>query len=165
LNDALLWIESTGFSTWMRESPSVLAFPAVLALHAIGMAMAAGVNAALGLRLLGVSPAIPVGEMRRFVPVMWAGFWLNAASGVALLLAYPTKALTNPVFYIKLSLIAAALALFTMIRRRLSGPPAAESPIAGRVRVLAVASLTCWAGAILSGRLLAYTYGRLLADW
>lgn len=165
MNDALLWIESTGFSTWMRESPSVLAFPAVLALHAIGMAVAVGVNAALGLRLLGVSPAIPVDEMRRFVPVMWAGFWLNAASGVALLLAYPTKALTNPVFYIKLGLIAAALALFTTIRRRLSGSPAAESAIAGRVRTLAVASLMCWAGAILSGRLLAYTYGRLLADW
>ena len=49
--------------------------------------------------------------MKRFLPVMWFGFWLNAISGVALLIAYPTKALTNPVFYLKLVLIALAMVL------------------------------------------------------
>ena len=36
---------------------------------------------------------------------MWAGFWINALSGILLLIAYPTKALTNPLFYAKLVLI------------------------------------------------------------
>jgi hypothetical protein len=41
------WIESTPLSVWTRESTSVLAFPAILSVHAIGMALAAGVNAAI----------------------------------------------------------------------------------------------------------------------
>ena len=42
---------------------------------------------------------------------MWAGFWVNAVSGVLLLIAYPTKALTNPLFYVKLVLIAIGLGI------------------------------------------------------
>ena len=56
--------------------------------------------------------------MRRFLPVLWAGFWLNAASGLLLLIGYPTKALTNPVFYLKLTLIAVAMVLLVRISRK-----------------------------------------------
>ena len=98
--------------------------------------------------------------------VMWFGFWLNAASGILLLLAYPTKALTNPVFYLKLTLIVVAMGLFVVIRRRLldQRPPADER--AGRaMQFYGAAALVCWAGAITAGRLLAYTYSRLTASW
>jgi hypothetical protein len=170
LDALLLWLESTALSVWIRESTSVFAFPAILSAHAIGMGLAAGINAALALRLLGVGPDIPARDLKHFVPAMWFGFWLNAVSGVVLLLGYPTKALTNPVFYLKLSLIAAAMWTFTLIRRRLFREPASLSiPLHGAasrgLRLLAVASLVCWAGAITSGRLLAYTYTRLFASW
>ena len=56
--------------------------------------------------------------MRRFVPILWMAFWLNAISGLLLLIGYPTKALTNPVFYLKLLLIAVGLVLFGRIGRR-----------------------------------------------
>ena len=82
MDPLFLWLEKTQLSTWLRESTSVWAYPAILSAHAIGMALVAGVNAALGLHLLGVGPGIPVRELKRFVPVMWFGFWLNAASGV-----------------------------------------------------------------------------------
>ena len=161
-----LWIESTPLSVWIRESTSVLAYPAILSAHAIGMGLAAGVNAALALHLLGVGPGIPAREMKRFVPVMWFGFWLNVVSGIALLIAYPTKALTNPVFYLKLSLIALAMGTFLMIGGRLfSNPALGDDTSFPSLRSLAIASLACWAGAITSGRLLAYTYTRLLASW
>ena len=181
----LAWLESTGFSTWVREEPSVWAFPAILSMHTVGMGLAAGLNAALALRILGVAPNVPLAEMRRFMPVMWFGFWLNAISGVALLVAYPTKALTNPVFYVKLVLIAIAMVLQGMISRRLFRDPASasgrgverqpgeaaaavpplrlRSGLAGRLKTLAVASIVCWAGAITAGRFLAYTYTRLMA--
>lgn len=165
------WLESTPFSVWTRESTSVFAFPGILSAHAIGMGLAAGINAALALHLLGVGPGIPTIELRRFVPVIWFGFWLNAASGVVLLIAYPTKALTNPVFYLKLSFIALAMWIFMVISRRIFREPIPENGGAlpkGRLpkaRLLAVVSLACWAGAIISGRLLAYTFTRLLADF
>lgn len=159
-------IESSALSTWLRESPSLLAFPLMLSVHAIGMGLAAGINAAVALRVLGVAPAVPLDGMQPFLRVMWAGFWMNAASGIALLIAYPTKALTNPDFYLKLTLIALALASVRALDRRVFRTSAArEAALEPVVRRLAIASLTCWAGAIIAGRLLAYTYTQLLASW
>jgi hypothetical protein len=91
--------------------------------------------------------------MKRFLPAMWFGFWLNFFSGIGLLLGYPTKALTNPDFYLKLTLIAVGVWLVGRIRERLESRP----------KGLAVASLICWGGAITAGRLLAYTYRHLMA--
>lgn len=159
-----LWLEATPLSQWITQSTSVFAFPAILSAHAIGMGLAAGINAAFALHLLGAVPGIPSRELSRFVPFMWFGFWLNFASGLLLLIGYPTKALTNPVFYVKLTLIAVAMGLYGMIRRRIFDTPA-QSAVNGRVRIFAGASLVCWAGAITAGRLLAYTYTRLFANW
>jgi hypothetical protein len=162
LDPVFVWLESTALNRWLVESTSVFAFPLVLAVHTIGLALLVGLNAALDFRILGVAPQIPVTAFRRFLPVMWAGFWLNAASGVLLLIAYPTKALTNPVFYLKLGLIGVATAILLVVRRRLLSERVPSSRT-GRVKLLAVASLVCWAGAIAAGRLLAYTYSRLTA--
>jgi hypothetical protein len=117
----------------------------------------------MDLRILGMAPRVPFAEMRRFLPILWAGFWLNAASGVLLLIGYPTKALTNPVFYLKLLLIGVGLALFKRIGNRVfdSSLPTATAP--GALRRLAIVSLVCWVGAITAGRFLAYTYSRLTA--
>jgi hypothetical protein len=141
-------------------SPSIFAFPGILTLHAIGMGFAVGISAALDLRILGVAPNVPLGELRRFMPVLWAGFWMNAVSGVLLLIGYPTKALTNPVFYLKLSLIAAGMVLLVRISRRVFTSDHSP-PVTSTLRSLAIASLVCWTGAITAGRLLAYTYHRL----
>lgn len=165
--DALFaWLEATPFSIWTRESTSVLAYPAILSAHAIGMGLAAGINAAIGLRVIGFASSIPVVELRRFVPLMWFGFALNAVSGVVLLIAYPTKALTNPVFYLKLALVALSMWLFGRIGGRLFvDAEISAGPLPRGTRILAMLSLATWAGAIISGRLLAYTYTRLMADW
>lgn len=161
-----LWLESTGFSTWMRESPSMFAFPAILTVHTAGMGFVAGISSAVDLRVLGVADRIPPRELRRFMPVFWLAFWLNAASGVALLAAYPTKALTNPDFYLKLLCIAAAVTILRRISRELFADGAGDHQVTRpALRALAVASLICWAGAIVAGRLLAYTHTRVLAGF
>jgi hypothetical protein len=184
------WLESTAFSVWMRESPSVFAFPIILAVHTIGLGLLAGINVALDLRMLGFAARIPLAEFRRFWPWLWIGLWLNVTSGLALIAAYPTKALTNPIFYMKLGLIVAALAILRRVRMLLTPaeympvsvqgvhrqslqPPSQVSlaaasapaiPTLAGAKTLAVASLLCWAGAIASGRFLAYTYIRLMVD-
>jgi hypothetical protein len=163
----LIWLESSALSQWIVGSTSLFAFPGLLALHAIGMGLAAGLSAAIDLRILGVAPGVPLREFRRFMPVLWFGFWLNAVSGVLLLIGYPTKALTNPVFYLKLLLIALAMVLLMLIARRAfthpHGTVTSEDVSPRTLRPLAVVSLLCWAGAITAGRLLAYTYTRLTA--
>ena len=160
----LIWLESTALSQWVVGSPSLFAFPGILTLHALGMGFAVGICLALDLRVLGVAPGIALTEMRRFVPIVWAAFWVNAISGVLLLIGYPTKALTNPVFYLKLLLIAVGLVLFRRIGRRVfdsSAPPADSS--SQPLNRMAIISVVCWVGAITAGRFLAYTYTRLTA--
>ena len=166
MTPAFRWLEATALSTWTRESTSIFAFPTILSAHAIGMALAAGISVTIALRALGAASAIPAVQLRRFVPVLWFGFWLNAASGVLLLVAYPTKALTNPMFYVKLACIAAAVVASMRLTRRLEGLPTPGN--AGRgagQRAMAAVALTMWIGAIFAGRLLAYTHTRVLADF
>ena len=162
-----LWLEATALSTWVRESTSVFAFPTILSVHAIGMGLAVGVNVAMAVRLLGFAPGVPPHELRRFAPVMWVGFWMNTASGVLLFLGYPTKALTNPVFYLKMSLIAIGMWLYVLMSRQLAetGLPPSRLALRAEAGPLALASLACWASAVTAGRLLAYTAHRILATW
>lgn len=159
----LLWLESTALSQWITGSLSMFAFPGILTLHAIGMGFAVGVCLAFDLRVLGVAPGVQISQLRRFVPILWAGFWLNAISGVLLLIAYPTKALTNPVFYLKLLLIGVGLVLFVRMGKQVFSEGVPEADPAPSIRRLAVISLFCWVGAITAGRFLAYTYSRLTA--
>ena len=157
-------VEASWLSVWVRESPSLLAFPAIIALHAIGMALLVGANIAMDLRVLGVSPRIPLSVLDTLFPVMAIGFWVNATSGVLLLLAYPAKALTNPLFYAKLTLIALALVAARSIWKRMPGDrEAVAKPVASKLKMLAGLSLALWAAAIVAGRFLAYTYRYLSA--
>ena len=153
-----LWIETTAFSMWVRESLSMFAFPGILVCHTIGMGLVAGLNTLVDMRILGVAPNVPLLEMRRYFPVMWFGFWLNAISGVALLIGYPTKALTNPLFYVKLVFIAVAVVLLRRIQRKVFSETAVPFTTEKR---LASWSIFCWAAAIFAGRFLAYTYTKL----
>ena len=162
MHEFFLWIEETALSVWVRESLSMFAFPGILTCHTIGMGLVAGMNALVDFRILGIAPKVPMIEMRRFFPVMWFGFWLNAISGVVLLIGYPTKALTNPLFYIKLVLIAIAVVVLRSIQRRVFSetPPHPRFATPGERR-LAGWSVFLWAAAIFAGRFLAYTYTKL----
>jgi hypothetical protein len=160
-----VWVETSALSTWLRESSSLWVFPFILVLHTWGLAFLVGANLVLDIRVLGVGRGVPVRSLERYFLVMWLGFWVNAVSGVLLLIAYPTKALTNPLFYAKLALISVAFALALHIRSYLRATPSgSEVPLNQRLRVLAGVSLACWAAAIPAGRLLAYTCSRLTVD-
>jgi hypothetical protein len=123
------------------------------------MGFLAGGSVALDLRILGVAPSIPLKPLRRFVPLLWLAFAVSAVSGVLLLIAYPTKALTNPVFYVKVGLITFAVWLVYRISTVvLRAPDIDQDRVHGRAKVLAVWSLAVWVALITAGRLLAYTH-------
>lgn len=155
------WIESTSLNEWIVSSPSLFAFPGILAAHTVGMGLLAGLNAALDFRLLGIAPGVPARAFARYAPLMWIGCWVNVLSGILLVIAYPTKAFTNPVFYLKLALIGAAIVTLRAILRCVH-EGLSETRTGKR---LAVTSLLLWATAITAGRLLAYTCTRLSVDF
>jgi hypothetical protein len=158
------WIENTALSVWVRESPSLWAFPFILILHTVGMGFLVGSNIAMDLRVLGFAPRVAPSLFEKFFWVMKVSFVVNAVSGVLLLIAYPTKALTNPLFYIKLALIAIGLAQALMIRNQVIRKPAVDAEgIPVRGKALAATSLVAWVGGVTAGRLLAYTYKYLMS--
>jgi hypothetical protein len=153
------WIEHSALSDWIRGSDCICAFPMIVTLHNIGMAFLAGCGIAIDLRIIGFAPAIPLKPMARLLPLMWLAFAVNATTGVLLLIAYPTKALTNPLFYIKITLVAVALTLVYLVARDVLRVAGREGrPVAANARALAGASLAAWLILIAAGRYLAYTH-------
>jgi hypothetical protein len=152
------WLENTSLSMWVRGE-SMLAFPTILSFHTLGMGFLAGTSAGMDLRLLGVVKRVPLAELAKFYWVMWLALAVNFTSGTLLLIGYPYKAFTNPVFYVKLTLIAIAVYLIVRIRKDVLLQPDPDTPdVYRRGRLFGLISLGCWAGVILAGRLLAYTY-------
>ena len=161
--DYLLWLEDTPFSIWIRESGP--AFFGSLILHSVAMGFVVGVHVSMNLRILGMAPGIPLSLMRRFFPVFWVSLVFVSLSGVLLLIAYPAKALTNPVFYLKLSAIVIALFITRSLAKGVLQDPSYDAePVPRKARMLAALSLFLWAGAVTSGRFLAYTYKILMAS-
>jgi hypothetical protein len=159
MDPVFAWIESSALSDWVRGSDCTCAFPIIVTLHNIGMAFLAGGSVVIDLRIIGFAPTMPLKPMGRFVPLLWLAFALNAVTGILLLIAYPTKALTNPLFYIKLSLVALAVGLVYRIATDiLRASEVDQKPLAAKAKVLAIASLATWIALIAAGRYLAYTH-------
>ncbi len=153
----LKWLEDTGLSSWVRESPSIFAFPTVLLLHTIGMALCVGVNAGIDLRILGIAPGIKLAPLERLIPVLWLGFTINAITGTILVMQDASTKLRNPDFFAKMIFIAFALVILRKTQKRVFRDPMIDQGASpSNAKVLAVLSLFFWLAAITAGRLLAY---------
>jgi hypothetical protein len=158
MTDLARWLEGSAVGVWTRESPSIWAYPTVLTLHTMGLGVLVGANAVIDFRLLGFAPRLPIPSLAPLYRFMWAGFAINAVTGVMLFAGDATTKAKQPVFYIKLTLIALALVITATIRRRVErGPALYDRDLGpGPGRRLAVLSLLLWAGAVTAGRLMAY---------
>lgn len=158
------WLEHTDLSQFIRGGS--FAFPLILTAHVLGAGFIAGTGSAVAFRLLGVARGVPAALFERFYPVLWGVLALNIVSGLLLLDAYPYKAFTNPLFYVKLSLVALGVYLAIRIRDGVLRAPVwqmtSRHAVLANAKILASLSLACWAGVLIAGRLLAYTYKWLL---
>lgn len=151
-------IEQSAFSTWIRESPSLFAFYFILLFHTVGLSLVVGANAVVDLRILGVATSLPLKPLERLFPIGWTGLVINVLTGILLLIAYPTKALTNPVFYFKLAFIALAVIFMRRMNLLFKDSSLNESSVIAKGKSVALLSLTFWVCAISAGRLLSETY-------
>ena len=153
----LQWLEQLSYSTWVRESPSLLAFPLFLFVHTLGMALVAGGSAVISFALLGLWPKSPLSPLEKLFPVLWFGFWINLFTGVSIFMKDASAYGRNPDLYVKLVFVAGGLWLMTVIRKQVFADPNLDAqPVSSRAKLLAWASLACWFCAIVSGRLIAY---------
>jgi len=149
-------LENLSLSQWVSSSPSKLAYPTILWLHVMGMGVVAGVAGVISLRLLGVSPKLPVRPLERLYPLMWWGFSVNAITGTVLLLASASKRLVDPTFYVKMVFIFVGVAVLQLTRKKVFRSLGPNGEVPENAKALAWASLICWLGAVTAGRLLAY---------
>jgi len=157
-------IENSGFASYIRETPSVLGYSTVLALHTFGMAFLVGLSGVMALRVLGVVPELPLKPLQKLMPIVIIGFWLNAITGVVLTSLAVVSLSRNWDFYVKLAAIVVAIVSLTKMRRLAFADPAApdDAPSSPEARRWAKLMLFFWGLAVLGGRLTAYaTYIRI----
>jgi hypothetical protein len=154
----LVWLEGSTAAVAMRQW--LWLYPIVEILHICGFVVLVGAAGLFDLRLLGLSPQLPVTDMARH-HLRWARFSLAIVvpSGLMMFTAHATEMATNPAFRLKLVLIATAGLNAALFHR---GPFASvttwnrdtATPVAAKL--MAMSSLGLWAGVIACGRLLAY---------
>lgn len=152
------WLAATPLAEAMRDSPWL--YPIVEIAHIAGFCILVGSVAMFDLRVLGWGRALPVSALgRHLLPWSLASLALVVPAGLLMFSTQPQAFLANPVFLLKLTLIAAAgtnaLLFHTGVYRSIAtwetGQPA--PPLA---RFQALLSLLLWLAVICCGRLLAY---------
>jgi hypothetical protein len=149
-------LEATSLATWLRESPSIWALPTVLTLHTAGMGVLVGTSWLLDLRLLGIGRNVPLSAYRWVFPTLAASLVVNLVTGILLFIKNPTTWGTAVPFFVKMLLVVASVATLVPVRSLILRGDSAAGEVGSNVRLLAIASILAWTGAVTAGRLLAY---------
>jgi hypothetical protein len=152
------WLHDLPLSTVVRESSPIYA--SVETLHAIGMGILVGTITVVNLRLLGALRRLPVAMLVNLLPLIWAGFLINACSGSLMFMSDAVKMSVNRLFLTKMCLILTGFIVALLLRRQVMSQLPQWSQgggaVSAGVKLLCCASLLVWYGAIVAGRLTAY---------
>ena len=154
----LMWLEQTGFGTFVRESPSILGYPTFLFFHTLGLSIVVGLSTAVAVRVLGFASRIPLEPLERFFPIMWAGFAINTISGSGLVAADASNKMVNAIFLTKMLFVVLAVGSLWLLKKKVFDDPSKyEGALPREGKILAGALLVFWLGAMIAGRLIGYS--------
>jgi hypothetical protein len=145
----LLAIEESALGVYIRED--AWGFAIALSVHAVGMAMALGVVMLVNFRILGVLKQVPVLAHSALFGTAWLGFIINLLSGIALYSSHATEYTYQSVFILKITLLAIGGYLMKLTMEAVEAK-ADEA----RIRLYSFVTISCWIGAVITGRLMAY---------
>jgi len=137
------------------ESPTIWGYATVLTLHTAGMAVLLGASWMLDLRLLGINRRVPLSAYSWVFPAVSLGLLVNVVTGVMLFIKNATKWGTATPFLVKMLLVITSVAVLVPLRSHVRRNDAGTE-VSGNFRLLAIASILAWTGAVTAGRLLAY---------
>jgi len=153
------WIQSTSFFTELRGS--AYAYPIVLTIHLMGIALFGGMILLVDVRLLGLgmrkySVSDLVNQLR---PLKRIGFLVMIVCGLLMAGCKAEEYYYNIFFRIKLLLLLCILLHSAIFRTSVYANPAAldrAAKIPGRAKLAAILSLLLWAGIACAGRAIGY---------
>jgi hypothetical protein len=142
---------------------SIWLYPLVNTAHLGGLALLVGGIVPLDLRLAGCWREVPLRPLARvLVRSASTGLALAVGSGALLFAARPLDYVGEPLFGLKLALLAAALANALLLRRSPAwrhalgdGGDSLQSPAAA-LRRAGIVSIALWLGVVAAGRLIGY---------
>ncbi|MGE3843967.1 MAG: hypothetical protein AB7I50_20530 [Vicinamibacterales bacterium] len=140
---------------WVRDTPSIFAYPTVLAFHTFSLLLLVGLSTGVALRLLGVARSVPLTSLEPYFRLMWVGFWVSVVSGIVLLATDTLNFLGRPVFSLKMAAIVVAVVSMRRVGAALASNRAAALE-SGEGRRLAWTVLLSWMTAMTCGRVTAY---------
>ena len=149
-------LQDSTFTDWFLGSESVWAYPTVLTLHTVGLAILVGASIVIHLRILRVGATVPLTRLRPLFRYIWGGFALNLVTGLVLFVTQAADRVVDPVFCVKMGSIALALWFGVIVKRHAIDRADVSLATVRRNKWLAGAALTLWATAIVTGRLMAY---------
>ncbi len=162
MNALCSWLATTPLSQTIAKIGWII--PAVQTVHIL--AVAAVLTAALMIdrRLLQAGAHEPsmAWVARRFLPYIWWPLPVLLATGLTLIVGEPERTLKNPMFFLKLGLLLAAVLVTLACQLPLRRDPQfwhCQTPRRWAARLLAIASLLLFAGVAIAGRWIAYTQG------
>jgi hypothetical protein len=137
---------------WLRNVPGLP--PIVQTIHILSVACVMASIVMIDLRALGVAvPSQSPDEMiRRLMPWLWTALVLLVLSGLPFVIARPRRYLLNPVFGIKVGLLALALVCSVLVQRMIR-----KSSGVALLKSMAAVSALAWLGVVLAGRWIAYS--------
>lgn len=151
-------LQETGVATALRQSFWV--YPLVNAAHIVGLALLFGAIVPLDLRLLGIWPKVPLAAMSRILlPVALTGLAIAVPTGALLFSVRASEYAPMPLFWLKFSLIGAAIANALLLRLSLAWTVHEHSELAGttpRLQLAGALSIGLWLGVIVAGRMIGY---------
>ena len=148
------WLENTSVAIWVGES--LWAYPFMLSLHVVGLAIVVGILSMIDFKLLGGFKGIRVGSFLPLMKFAWIGFLINAVSGVFLFTSQASYFATSTTFLTKLACIFVGAILTKVMQGKLVEAEAAGTADDVAMKGLAIFSLLLWLVAIVAGRLTAY---------
>lgn len=153
----LIWLEGTPLAEWVLYS--AWSNPLLLSMHATGMALVVGCGLMTGARVLGFARSLPLTLFSRLISATWIGVALNVSSGLLLFIANGDAYIANWTFQLKiLQIIGAGVATHVMWRALAAEDYVPATNGRGtRARIAAGAMIVLWVGAIVAGRMIAYT--------
>lgn len=158
MDDLADWLAATPPAQAMRES--LLLYPIVETVHIVGFCILVGAAAMFDLRVLGWGRAMSVSALgHQLLPWSIGSLALVLPAGLLMFSTQPKAFLANPVFLLKLTLIATAGAnalLFHLGVYRSVAVWDTSQPAPPLAKWQALLSLVLWLAVISCGRLLAY---------
>lgn len=161
MDTALTWVIATLNSTALSGivMNNAVVFPALEMAHFLGLCLLFGSLLVVDLRIVGVSPRVPIQQVERFLRFALFGFAINLTSGLLFVVGDSDRYLVNIAFWTKMAVIVVAGLNTAYFVRRVKPQIDAgvrSADLTPDARVVAWLSLFLWTSVIVLGRFIPY---------